>query len=63
MTVIDTIKAKENNIRSRCKLRNTLNGKRTAYDENPNDWSYVTALSFVENKLKEILDFIESSPK
>lgn len=64
VAVIDTIKVKEKNIReSLDKLRNTLNGKRTEYNINPNDWSYITALSFTESKLKEILDFIESSPK
>jgi len=64
VAVIDTIKAKEKNIReSLNKLRNSLNGKRGAYNENPNDWSYLTILSFTESKLKEILDFIETSPQ
>jgi len=64
VAVIDTIKAKEKTIReSLGNLRNKLNGKRTDFNNNPNDWSYLTALSFTEDKLKEILDYIESSPQ
>ena len=64
MALLDTITAKEKNIReSLDKLRGLLNGKRVDYNKNTNDWSYLAALSFTEGKLKEILDFIETSPK
>lgn len=63
MAVIDTIEAKEKNIKeSLDTLRKTLNAKHVACQANPNDWSYITILSFTEQKLKEILDYIDSSP-
>ena len=64
MAVIDTIKSKEKNIsESLGNLRIKLNGKLTEFNNDPNDWSYLAALSFTEDKLKEILGYIESSPK
>ena len=64
MAVIDIIRTKEKTIReSLDKLRNTLNYKWAGYNENPHHWSYLTALSFTEGKLKKTLDFLEGSPK
>ena len=64
MGVIDTITSKEKCIRDYLdRLRSMLNSKRVEYNKNTNDWSYLTILSHTNNKLKEIIEYIESSPK
>ena len=64
MAVIDTITTKEKNIRESLEnLRKNLNNKRIEFNKNPNDWPYLTSLSFTDSKLLEIINYIESSPE
>ncbi len=51
-------KEKKIKIQLEC-LRSRLNSNRIVYNKNPKDWKYITSLSFTENKLKEILEFLE----
>ena len=58
--LVEKILEKEKNIKSQLEtLRSKLNSHRLVYNKNPQDWRYITSLSFTENKLKEILDFLE----
>ncbi len=62
MALKEKITEKEQSIRTLLEtLRAELNAKRIIYNQNPNDWTYITSLSFTENKLKEVIEFIETS--
>ncbi len=64
MTIKETVTGKEKNVRELLeKLRNNLNEGRVKFNNNPNDWTYLTSLSFSELKLRELMDFFESSSK
>lgn len=58
----EKIEAKEAEIRSHLdELRKKLNEGRLRYNQNSNDWQYYPSLVFTENKLKELLEFFETS--
>ena len=40
-------------------LRMNLNKKRIEFNQTPNDWQYLTTLSYTENKLRELLTYFE----
>lgn len=64
MTLIDRIKIKEKAIKEQIEeLRNTLNNNRIHFNKTPNDWTYITNLSLVEERLRDLLKLISSDLK
>jgi ribosomal protein S15P/S13E len=58
--MIEKIKDKEMSIRLLLEeLRNTLNAKRQHFNQNPGDWDYILSLSFTENQLNEMLEYLK----
>lgn len=58
MTIKEKVEDKEKNIRMMLnQLRDNLNGRRLVYNNNKNDWFYLSALSHTESKLKEVIEF------
>ena len=56
----EKIKEKEINVRALLdSLRAELNRKSKAYNSNKKDWSYLTTLTTTEEKISEILKYIE----
>jgi hypothetical protein len=61
MSVKEKVLEKEAIIRKQLEdLRNELNQNRLKFNETPNDWFYLSALSHTEKNLNEILDFFNS---
>lgn len=63
MTIKEKVEVKEKVIRQQLEtIRNTLNAKRLIFNDTPNDWSYITSLTYTETKLNEILNYFNSEP-
>ena len=57
MTINKKIDEKEKLVKNMLeRLRNTLNNKRIEFNNNPNDWNYLTSLCIAEQKLEELLE-------
>lgn len=64
MNLTERILIKEKTIKSQIEeLRNVLNNNRIYFNKTPNDWTYITNLSLVEERLGELLKLITSDLK
>lgn len=64
MSINERISIKEKVIKSQLEdLRNILNNNRLHFNKTPNDWTYITNLSLVEERLGELLKLITSDLK
>ena len=64
MSIQEKIVEKENSVRLLLEtIRKTLNAQSKEFQANPNSWNYLTSLAFSEIKLKELVEYFESTPK
>lgn len=64
MIVKEKVFEKEKSVRELLeKVRTNLNAQSKEFQANPNSWLYITSLTFSETKLKELVEYFESSPK
>jgi hypothetical protein len=62
MTIKEKITQKELSVKELLiTLRNNLNSKSLRHSKNPQDWDYLTSLSFTELRLNEIVEFLENN--
>jgi len=58
MAIIDKVLEKEAIVKRQLEsLRADLNSQRLSYNQNPNDWSYLTNLAHTEQVLNKLLEF------
>jgi hypothetical protein len=59
VTIVDKVVERETIIKGQLvTLRNRLNEQRIAFNQNHNDWVYLTNLIQTEKVLNELLDFL-----
>jgi hypothetical protein len=61
MTINEKVSEKEKIIREQLELiRTNLNNQRLVFNDNKNDWKYISSLGHTEIKLAEILEFFKT---
>ena len=64
MTIKEKVSEKEQSIKElMAQVRTQLNNNSIEFNKNPQDWTYLTALSTTETKLKELIDYYQEINK